>query len=126
MAKRYAPKLICPASKIESVAATANVLALDVQSHFTQYLQRGSILVIHELITALSVEICWRGETGVRLKTSLLHINDFNPYDLMTYQKFLHTALNGDPHLLRPALDRRHNLKGFLVHCSPQSRSVEF
>jgi len=58
------PNLICSASKIESVAATANVLALDVQSHFTQYLQRGDILVIHELIMALSVEVCWRGETG--------------------------------------------------------------
>ena len=73
------PNLICSASKIESVAATANVLALDVQSHFTQYLQRGDILVIHELITALSAEVCWRDETGGHAQDLALSHQRFQP-----------------------------------------------
>jgi len=71
------PNLICSASKIESVAATANVLALDVQSHFTQYLQRGDILLIPEL--ALSAEVCYRDETGGHAQDLALSHQRFQP-----------------------------------------------
>ena len=92
------PWLICSASKIKSAAATANVLSLDVQPHFTQYLLRGGILVTHELITALSIEVsAGEAKLGGMPKTSLFHINDFKQYDLMPYQKFLQTPLSGAP-----------------------------
>jgi len=49
-------------------------------------------------VTAFSVEAS-AGEVklGVIPKTSLFHINDSDHYDLMSYQKFLHTPLSGTP-----------------------------
>jgi len=48
-------------------------------------------------VTALSAEVS-AGEVklGIMPQTSL-HINDFNHYDLMPYQKFSHTPLSGAP-----------------------------
>jgi len=75
-----------------------NVLSLDVQPHFTQYLLREGILVTRELITALSTEVSAGGaKLGGMPKTPLFHINDFKQYDLMPYQKFLQTPLSGAP-----------------------------
>jgi len=49
-------------------------------------------------VMALSVEFS-AGEVklGVMPKTSLFHINDFDHYDSMTYQKFLHGPMSGAP-----------------------------
>jgi len=49
-------------------------------------------------VTTFSVEVS-AGEVklGVIPKTSLFHINDSDHWDLMPYQKFLHTPLSGAP-----------------------------
>jgi len=54
----------------------------------------------HEFIgvPAFSVEVsAGKVKLGVIPKTSLFHINDSDHYDLMPYQKFLHTPLSGAP-----------------------------
>jgi len=70
---------ICSVSKREYVPATANVLALNVQSYFTQYLLSGGIecgnsRIYWVLYGVVRWSLCWRGETWVKSKTSTISI----------------------------------------------------
>jgi len=92
------PWLIFSTSKIESVAGTANGLALDVQSLQRESIECNSLLMNLLGVTALSIPVS-SGEVklGVMPPTSLYHINDSDHFDLIPYQIFLHTSLCGAP-----------------------------